>query len=427
MVAASVALLACPIKAGSSSLSSSPGIVTGENYMRDDIKMHGVEEEDEILQSMGMEALAEADLASREKPTFRDRSTPPLWNSNSTIEIVATLPDAPFGVAIEHKSGRLFYSAHPYANPDLDAGEGLLNEWITDEGISRPFPSPEFQKKYVHKIAAIAVDNIRGWLIVLDSHPFEYHQEMRIIVIEIASEEIVHRYTLPYRDIGDATGHAMVLCPRSQFIYIANSGVQKSIPSLIVVDIHIWRSWSLLKGHESVAHRSVLPILNNQDPIDYPWLTGLSSIAVDSKNDRLVFGSMFGDYLYSLSLKTLRGVMNPKVASSLGTQIQQLGPKTISDGIVANPANGDLYISDFEHSAVTLIEPTQGWSVMTLVQDSHLLRWPSSIVIANHYVYVACSAFDKIMDGDHRLHAKPFHILRFPVYDASSETKHDEL
>ncbi|GBG34871.1 Hypothetical Protein FCC1311_110942 [Hondaea fermentalgiana] len=411
-------------------LASAPTQIFAESSALDAQFSPGDDLADEVekeIRRFAREAAERADTEAREKPIFKDRSTPPLWQANSTVSTFAEIQDAPTKLAVEAKSGRVFFAPHAFSAPDREQGQGFLSEWVESKQQAIAFPSEEFQDEIRQGIAALAMDNIRGWLLVLDANPYIYAGPSVLFVVEVASGNVLHRFELDEQLVGEITPTNMVICPRSQFVFIANNGAHSGVPSLLVIDIHVWKVRKLLEDHEAVQQRDVLPILNNREPIEYPWRFGLTSLAIDARNKRLILGSMFGDLLYSIPLRTLQAATRSLPEDELWAQVQILGPKTVSDAIDVDPATGNIYVTDFEHSALSLIEPAQGWSVMTLVQSEDLLRWPSDLVIVNGHAYVACSALDKIMEGDHKIRAGPFHILRMPLYKEAPVPVHDEL
>ena len=79
-------------------------------------------------------------------------------------------------------------------------------------------------------------------------------------------------------------------------------------------------------------------------------------------------------------------------------------------------ANGNVYVTDFEHSSITRISGvgTGTTVVETLVHSEKLLRWPDGASIADGYLYVSNSAIHEIVAGNH-LENSPFHIVRIKL------------
>mmetsp|Transcript_14304 Transcript_14304/g.30948 ORF Transcript_14304/g.30948 Transcript_14304/m.30948 type:complete len:423 (-) Transcript_14304:473-1741(-) len=373
------------------------------------------------------------DVNGVEKSFFTNRLTPPLVD-NSTIEIVATLPNVPGKVAVERSTGRVFFTFHSYGKPT--AKEGKINE-LLDDGSFVPFPSLEFQDT-IHSAASVCVDNIRGWLFILDNDEFGERQAS-IIVVDLKPGKIIHQYQIPTSVANKATFADMIVGPRSQFLFLADTGIKHASPAIVVVDVHVWKSWRVLEKHESVAAHDVVPLINNEDPIDLPWKFGVSSLSLDMNKKRLIYGSMFSDMLYSVPLKALQRPP-PELTSEeqfranyievIEAQIDTLGPKTVSESLAIDHERGVLYITDFEHSAISIVETRESWSTITLVQDAKLLRWPSGLSVGKDHLYISCSAIHKVIEGEHKERAAPFHIVRVPLYDPSgppAEQHHDEL
>ena len=128
--------------------------------------------------------------------------------------------------------------------------------------------------------------------------------------------------------------------------------------------------------------------------------------------EQLVFAAIYDKSMWVINTSDLRDD-NPNGASILG-------PKTISDGIIAD-AEGNIYITDFEHNSIAVLT-SDGASLSTVVRDKDLLRWPDGIAISHHgsELFVACSAIHEVVAGDHETKA-PFHLLRIVLPAFSSE------
>jgi len=100
------------------------------------------------------------------------------------------------------------------------------------------------------------------------------------------------------------------------------------------------------------------------------------------------------------------------------------GPKTVSESIVTDKY-GRIFLTDFEHSSIAIIETNNAWNLKNLIQDE-ILRWPYGISIANGYLYVTCSAFNHLIDDNVTGH-EPFHIVKINIQAIDSTNTIKEL
>jgi hypothetical protein len=113
---------------------------------------------------------------------------------------------------------------------------------------------------------------------------------------------------------------------------------------------------------------------------------------------------------------------------------EKLWEKTVSDGMAVDK-HGQIYFTDFEHSAVSVIQSKklpkqmkrmmfangQIGNVTTLIEDTELLRWPTSVHISGRnkqqVLYITCSVSheidikEKFENTAHVEADGPFHIL----------------
>ena len=84
----------------------------------------------------------------------------------------------------------------------------------------------------------------------------------------------------------------------------------------------------------------------------------------------------------------------------------------MSDGIAID-AEGTVYLTDLEHSAIVALDPDR--KLRTLVKDERL-RWPDGLAFGpDGWLYVTCSALHQVLGKDAAeiaAHA-PYQIFRF--------------
>lgn len=402
----------------------------------EDEQAHLAQEEalaEEELAEAGARIMEQADLVEREKPLFANRATPPLLGKGAA-QVVADLGQAPGKVTVETKSGRVFYTAHPM-DPTSGPGQARVLEWLPEERTSAPFPAQHVQEELgLRTVSALCMDNVRGWLILVESDPFYGDVASRVIVLDTSnSSAVVKVFDLPAAVAERATLTDVVIDKRSRFLFLADSSAVKGTPAVVVVDVHVWSAWRVLEGHASVEGKEVLPMLNGRDPVDFPWRFGVSALSLDATRTRLLYSAPFGDVVYSVPLKALTREPRPEwtpeqrrdnFVAVAEAQVEALGPKTVAGAMLVDPATGVVYVADFEHSAISAIEPDEMWSVTTLALDEDLLLWPNGLAITNDgFLLVACSALDRIMRGDEE---GPFRLVRIPLLGHAAPA-HEEL
>ena len=142
----------------------------------------------------------------------------------------------------------------------------------------------------------------------------------------------------------------------------------------------------------------------------FPLRIGVDSIALDRRGEWLYYGPFSGDRLYRVATRDLR---DPTLApEALAARVQDYGPKTLSDGLTTDD-DGNVYISDPEHSAVLVLGPDR--RLVTLLKDPRL-RWPDGFGFGpGGWLYVTCSSLHEVMfrPGSAVAAHAPYHVFRF--------------
>ena len=84
----------------------------------------------------------------------------------------------------------------------------------------------------------------------------------------------------------------------------------------------------------------------------------------------------------------------------------------MTDGMAID-RDGNVYLSDLEHSAI--VRRTPDGQLQTLLRSADL-RWPDGFSLAaDGYLYITCSALHQVIgvDRDEMLAKAPFHIYTF--------------
>jgi len=104
----------------------------------------------------------------------------------------------------------------------------------------------------------------------------------------------------------------------------------------------------------------------------------------------------------------------------LSSKIEIYAEKTMSDGITID-TEGNIYLSDFEHSAITVLKANRFLS--TLVRSEEYLRWPDGFSFDSQgNLYVTTSLVHHIIAGKDLEPHRPFHILKIhPMFTSKPQ------
>jgi sugar lactone lactonase YvrE len=336
-----------------------------------------------------------------------DRTGPPQLPA-SALEKVVDLDYPPGNIAVS-KDGRIFFTLHPDGKPPVKVVELV-------DGKPRPYPSEEWQHEngspaYFQTILSIRIDR-QDRLWVLDFADFGRGQP-RITAFDIATGKVVDQYDFPREVAGlGSMLNDFQVSPDGKTIYIAETSPIVHHPALIVYEVGK-KSRRVLHRHPSVLPRKYLIQAPGRDMRVYGLVAlriGVDSIALDRSGEWLYYGAVTGDTLYRVRTSDLRD--ESLSADALGARVETYAPKTLSDGITTD-ADGDVYLSDMEHSAILSLGPDR--KLATLLKDPQL-RWPDGFSFGpDGWLYVTCSSLQYVLflpAASVREHA-PYQIFRF--------------
>jgi len=339
---------------------------------------------------------------------LEDRTTDPLLPA-SALEVVADVDHPPGNIAVS-KTGRVFFSFHPYGDPPVKVAE-LVN------GKPVAYPSERFQQPTpgalgFDTVLAVRIDR-QDRLWTLDFARYGQGRP-RLLAFDLASGTLVHEYDFP----PDVAGFLSMLNdfqvhPNGQKIYIAETSPILQHPALIVYDIATRSARRVLQGHPSVQAQNYVTQAPGRDIKILGFYTvriGVDSIVLDVHGEWLYYGPFSGDRLYRVRTSALDDAS--LAPDALAGQVEDYGPKTLSDGLTVD-VRDTVYISDPEHSAVLALG--QDRQLKTLVKDARL-RWPDGFGFGpDGWLYVTCSALHQVMfrrAASVPAHA-PYQIFRF--------------
>lgn len=339
---------------------------------------------------------------------FPDRSTRAA-RPFSDLTVVAELDRPPGNVAVS-ASGRVFITFHPDSGPPTKVAE-IVN------GRARPYPNREWQSEregepFFHSPLSLRIDRQeRLW--VLD-HAEHATGTPRIVAFDLATNELVddHPFDSTLAPLGSHLNDFAV-SPDGDHIYIADASIFGKSPALIVYDVRRRRARRVLEEHASVMPEPHYISVEGLPQVKLGIFTirpGVDSIALDRRGEWLYYAAVTSNHFWRVRASDLNDADLP--ADDLAHRVEQLGEKTMSDGITIDDAD-TIYVSDPEHSAVHAW--TRDGGTRTLFRDRRL-RWPDGFSFGpSGDIYFTCSALQHVIlapESSIRSHA-PYHVFRF--------------
>ena len=342
-----------------------------------------------------------------------DITTAPIMDS-AGLEVVAELDMPPGNMAVSEQ-GRLFFTFHPEASPEIHVAE-----WV--DGIAMPYPNVSFNtgidssgKKlpvYFDAPQGMRIDR-QNRLWVLD-HANHGLGQPRLLAFDLETNSLQHQYDFP-SDIAGLGSHLndLQVDPTGKYIYIANASILRKKPSVIIYDIEKKQSRQVLVQDPSVMAERFTPVVQGQRMLKFGVFAirpNIDSIALDRFGEWLYYAPTTNQHIYRI--KTQHLLDQSLTAQQLSQQVQTFAPKTASDGISMD-LEGNIYISNADQSSIDRID-AKG-ELQTLLKDEKL-RWPDGFSFGPAgWLYVTNSALHEVIlkSQEHIRAQGPFHILRF--------------
>ena len=328
--------------------------------------------------------------------------------SIADLETVAELAMPPCNIAVS-ASGRVFFTFHPEAKPDINLVELV-------EGKPVAYPNLAFNSDH-HPLSFQSVQSVRidrrNWLWVLD-HGNHGTGSPRLLAFNLATGDLVHHYdfTAEQAPLGSQLNDFQI-SPDGNWIYIADASVFRKAPAVVVYNIANKSARRVLRGHPSVvADRNV--IAPRGEPLVvlgvFAVRPNIDSIALDAAGEWLYYSPTTDPYLYRIHTQWLidERVNEQQRAAS----VEVFARKSPSNGIGID-ADGTIYITDPEQSAI--LKLTQNRQLITVFKHKKI-NWPDGISFGpDQWIYLTTSGLqDVIMKSrSHIIDSGPYYISRF--------------
>eukprot|EP01034_Spumella_vulgaris_P024660 gene24660-31029_t len=230
--------------------------------------------------------------------------------------------------------------------------------------------------------------------------------------------------------------------PSGDYIYLADTSIVGTTPSLIVYSVNTRVSHRILSGHSSMLGMSVKLDISGHSKVQFGPLglkINVDSITLDRTGSVLYYGGLTSNAFYAISTSHLLFYVNkvqtsPELRETLdknmGEYVMQVSSlKPVTDGL-SSDNSGNIYMTAVEHSAIAVALPVfpvgdkkqshgdtpqqESMQIVKLIQSTSLLRWPDGLSFGTDGLYITNSALHlKFTNANITQHA-PYHILRIP-------------
>ncbi|MFC4036247.1 L-dopachrome tautomerase-related protein [Streptomyces polygonati] len=290
------------------------------------------------------------------------------------------------------------------------------------DGRAVAYPNPEINKwgggaagDNLVSVQSVITDPAgHVWLLDTGSHAFAPWVQggPKLVEVDPATDQVVRVVRLEADALNSTTYLNDVRFDFSRgsggYAYLTDSQPEGAI---VVVDLGTGESWSRLRGHDSTrATKGFRAIV--QGVVREHYEVGADGIAISSDGALLYYCPLSGRRLYSVETSALidRSLDDRQVAAT----ITDLGDKGSSDGLESD-ADGAVYATAYEHSAVLKRDPDGTWS--TLLHAPKLL-WPDTLALAsNGFLYVSVNQLPRTPLFNNGVDARipPYMIVRVDV------------
>ncbi|MDF1821085.1 MAG: L-dopachrome tautomerase-related protein [Alcanivoracaceae bacterium] len=324
------------------------------------------------------------------------------------LEKVLEYPE-PLGNLAVDDEGRVYFTVHPESRP---SGHKVL---VWDGEAFAPFPDAARQDSLFQTPLGMVIDRQgRVWTI---DHGFHGLGDPRLLAFDPRTGEVVHdhRFSGAVAPMGSFLQDLQV-SPNGDTVYIADVGLLRGVPGLVVYDVVSGTARRVLDGHPSVMPQDWLIRTPSREMKFLGGLfvlkPGVDGLALSRDGRWLFYGAMTHDTLYRVPTAALRAA--DLAAEQLDGAVQPLVPKPLNDGMSIDNA-GNVYLTDVEHQGVYVISPDGDHH--TLVQHPDI-RWADALSFGpDNMLYILDSAIPEQMlrSKAHMAAQGPYAIYRLQL------------
>jgi sugar lactone lactonase YvrE len=339
---------------------------------------------------------------------FEDRTSDPLLPI-TVLEKVADLDLPPGNIAVSTQ-GRVFFTFHPEAFPEVKVAELI-------HGKAAPYPDQAMQgpggaELHFQSVLSVRIDRQdRLWALDYGDHGLG---QPRLLAFDLATDQLIHRHDFP-AEVAPLGSHLndFQVNPAGTKIYIADASIFGKQPAIVVYDIPSQSSRRVLEGHPSVSAEKYAPVVQGQKMVIFGIFAirpGVDSIALDRKGEWLYYAPVTNEHMYRIRTRLLDDARLS--AEELASSVETFALKTMSDGLTTDLL-GNVYLTDLEHSAIVTLGPDK--RLRTLLKHP-LLRWPDGLGFGpDGWLYIACSSLHHVImrSAGHIRANAPYQIFRF--------------
>lgn len=280
--------------------------------------------------------------------------------------------DYPPGNLAVAANGHVYFNYHPIARTDRFSPATVF-EWA--DGKITPFPSMEMQKEFQGTFGMTIDRQNRIWFI--EPAVFDF-QHTRLSAFDLQTRQRVEFFEFPAHEAQFAQD--LRVTADGKYVLLADPGILRfTEPKLIVYSVQDHSFRTALAGSPCMSPEDWLM----QTPYGpYRLLLGLINAAVGldgieiSKDQNWVYlAAMTHSRLCRVPLAA---VLDSKhTPSSLAQKLEDLGPKSMSDGITEDKA-GHIIVTDVEHGGIMAFDPNTR-SISSLVRSRDVI-WPDGVM-----------------------------------------------
>ena len=356
-----------------------------------------------LLVLVGLLLLAVRLLYGGRGKDFPDRSTPPKLPAGA-LERVAALDEPPGNLAVSAE-GRIFFTYHPEARPEIKLAELV-------DGKPVPYPDRAAQAGFATPLGTRIDRQGRLWVIDPGFHGVK---GARLDAFELATNRPLLHHVFSRADAGIGSFfNDFQVSPDGATVYIADIDIFGKHPALVVFDVATRTARRLLENDPSVKEQDWLIRAPGRDMLILGGLLTLrpavDSIALDGRGEWLYYGPMAHTSLFRVRTADLldRGLSR----ADLARRVETYADKPLTDGLSMDN-DDNVYATDVEHRGIAVIAPDR--TLKTLIKDDRV-RWADGLSFGpDGWLYIADSAIQDHLfksKGYIREHA-PYFLWRF--------------